>query len=87
MTSAEPETLQAWYAHVRNMHRNKRLGGLAGCAVAIGILMYAKFTPDAPPWMIGLGLAIAGVSFITFIYVFVARLRWVNKHPYKGPVK
>lgn len=85
MTKAEPDTLQAWYAHVRNMHRNKRLAGFAGCAVAIGLLMYAKFTPGAPAWMTGLGLGLAGVSFALFIFVMIDRLRWVKANPYKGP--
>ena len=83
MTPSEPETLQAWYAHVRNMHRWKRMGGLAGCAIAIGILMWAKFTPGSPAWMFMLGFAVAGASFAVFIYVLVDRLRWVNTHPYK----
>jgi hypothetical protein len=87
MTKQEPETLQAWYAHVRSMHRNKRLAGFAGCAVAIGLLMYGKFTPGAPPWMTGAGLALAGISFALFIFVMFDRLRWVNKHPYKGPTR
>jgi hypothetical protein len=83
MTSPEPETLQAWYAHVRNMHRWKRMGALAGCAIAIGLLMWAKFTPGSPMWMLALGFAVAGASFVTFIFVLADRLRWVKSHPYK----
>lgn len=87
MTDQPPDSLQAWYAHVRNMHRWKRTAGFAGCAIAIGVLMWGKFQPDAPAWMVPVGVAIAGASFLVFIYVMVDRLRWVKKNPYKGPIQ
>ena len=73
----------AWITKVRNMHRNKRMLGLAGIILGAALVAWSRFTPDAPSWALTAGFTVLGLSWVVFIYVIFDRGRWVKKTPYK----
>lgn len=73
----------AWITKVRNMHRNKRMIGLAGIILGAALVAWSRFTPDAPSWALTAGFTVLGVSWALFIYVIVHRWLWVKRNPYK----
>jgi hypothetical protein len=73
----------AWVTKVRNMHRNKRMLGLAGIILGASLVAWSRFTLDAPQWALPAGFTVLGLSWVVFIYVIFDRWRWVKKNPYK----
>ena len=73
----------AWITKVRNMHRTKRMLGLAGIILGAALVAWSRFTLTAPPWALTAGFTVLGLSWIVFIYVIFDRWRWVKKNPYK----
>lgn len=72
----------AWITRVRRLHRNKRMIGFAGIVLGASMLMWWKFDPSVPQWALLAGLGVLGVSWALFVYVIVARWKWVKDHPY-----
>ena len=83
-TDEEHQRRVAWITKVRNMHRNKRMLGLAGIILGAALVAWSRFTPDAPPWALIVGFTVLGLSWVLFIYVIFDRWRWVKKNPYKA---
>jgi type IV secretory pathway TraG/TraD family ATPase VirD4 len=75
----------AWFKRVRGMHRNKRMLGFAGIMLGAGILLWWKFDAAAPQWALWTGLAVLLASWAVFVFVILARWRWVKANPYQGP--
>lgn len=82
-TDEEQKRRVAWITRVRNMHRNKRLLGLAGIILGAALVMWARLSPEAPSWTLVSGFTLLGVSWVVFIFVIFDRWRWVKKNPYK----
>jgi membrane protein YdbS with pleckstrin-like domain len=83
----EHERRLAWINKVRTMHRNKRMIGFAGIVLGACLLLWWKFSADAPAWSMAAGWVVLAFSWALFIYVIVDRWRWVKKNPYtpEGP--
>jgi hypothetical protein len=75
----------AWLTRVRRLHRNKRVIGFAGIVLGASMLMWWKFDPTVPQWALMAGFGVLGVSWVLFVYVIVARWKWVKDHPYTPP--
>lgn len=72
----------AWITRARRLHRNKRMIGFAGIVLGAAILMWWKADAAAPQWALWGGAGVLFGSWLLFIYVMVARWRWVKKNPY-----
>ncbi len=72
----------AWISRVRSMHRNKRMLGFAGIVLGASLLLWWKFSAEAPAWSMTAGWVVLALSWALFIYVIVDRWRWVKKNPY-----
>lgn len=72
----------AWLTRVRRLHRNKRIIGFAGIVLGTCMLMWWKFDASVPQWGLAAGLGVLAVSWALFVYVIVARWRWVKNNPY-----
>ncbi len=81
-SAAEHERRAAWVARVRNLHRNKRLAALMGCAASIGLMLWGRGA-GGPDWAITAGLALVTASWLLLIFVMVDRYRWVKRNPYR----
>lgn len=79
----EHERRLAWITKVRGLHRNKRMLGFAGIILGASVLLWWKFTPNAPDWGLWTGGGILALSWLVFIYVIVDRWRYVKNNPYK----
>lgn len=86
-STAERETAAraAWFAAVRRHHASTRALGIAGCLIAAAVMLWAKFDPAAPPWVIPVGLAGAVASWGALGFVAFARYRYAKQHPYRAP--
>jgi len=72
----------AWIAHVKRLHRNKRMLGFAGIVLGAAMLVWWKLDPTAPNWAMLASLGVLAASWVVFIYVIVARWQWVKANPY-----
>ncbi|MDP3738432.1 MAG: hypothetical protein Q8R02_13645 [Hyphomonadaceae bacterium] len=72
-----------WVQKVRGLHRTKRMLGFAGIVLGAALVVWARMSPDAPPWALMTGFGVLAVSWLVFIYVIYDRWRWVKKNPYK----
>ena len=82
-TDEEHQRRVAWITKVKLMHRNKRMLGLAGIVLGASMVVWARFSLDAPSWAWPAGIAVLGLSWAVFIYVIFDRWRWVKMNPYK----
>lgn len=80
--AAEHERRAAWVAHVRNLHRSKRLAALIGCAIAVGLMLWGR-GERGPEWAVTAGLVLVAASWALLIFVMIDRYSWVKKNPYK----
>lgn len=79
-------TQAAWLARVRARHRGKQMAGVVGCLIGVVLMVFGRFRPDlAPPWALGAGLAVVGLSWGLFGWVIHARWRWAKAHPFRPP--
>lgn len=87
LKSAEDELAArlAWIKHVRGLHRNKRMIGFAGIVLGASMLLWWKFDATIPAWALWAGLGVMGASWLLFIYVIMARWKWVKDNPYRPP--
>lgn len=72
----------AYVDHLRNMHKNKRLAGFAGCLVGVLLMVAANYMAGVPHWLRWVGLAVVAPSWLLFIYVMVSRTAYVRAHPF-----
>ena len=49
------------------------------------MLMWWKFDASVPQWALATGMGVLAVSWALFVYVIVARWRWVKNNPYSSP--
>lgn len=87
LAEPQPDELEvarriAWVSQVRGLHRNKRVGALMGCALAIAMMLWSRFA-GGPAWALPAGLAVVGASWAVFLFVMVDRYRWVKANPYR----
>lgn len=75
----------AWITHVRRLHRNKRMLAFAGIVLGAAMLVWWKSDPTAPNWAMWASIGVLAVSWAVFIYVIVARWKWVKVKPYSPP--
>lgn len=78
-------TRRAAYAdRVRAIGARVRPLGFIFCAIGVALLVWARFRGPGALTPIGLtGLAIIAVGWGIFVYVLVARTRYVRRNPYK----
>lgn len=74
----------AYIDAVRSIHPNKRTAGMIGCLLGVILIALAKFREGSPHWVLWAGLAVIGASWLLFVYVVVARTRYVRAHPFDG---
>jgi type IV secretory pathway TraG/TraD family ATPase VirD4 len=74
----------AWIKQVRGLHRTKRMLGFAGVILGAAMLVWWKLDAAAPPWALWTGTAILVASWALFVYVIIARYRWVKRNPYSA---
>ena len=79
---AEHAARLAWITHVKHLHRNKRMLGFAGIILGAAMMAWWKLDPTAPDWAMWAGFGVLAASWAVFIYVIVARWRWVKANPY-----
>ncbi len=79
----ELEARLAWIGKVRRLHHAKRMIGFAGIVLGACVVIWWKLDAAAPDWALWTGVGVLVASWALFIYVIVARWRWVKDNPYR----
>jgi hypothetical protein len=76
----------AWLARARGLHRNKRYAGMVGCVLGASLVLWGRYSTNAPSWAELTGFIVVGVSWLVLMYTIADRWMWVKKNPYRPPL-
>ena len=72
----------AYVDTVRALGRRERNAGFVACLVGVLILIWARFVPGAPAFVLWIAIAVIVLGWGLFVWSVLRRFSYIRSHPF-----